>query len=121
MTKKITFDNDNFTLSSGKVLFPLEIAYETFGKLNKDKTNAIFICHALTGEQYVSEINPITKKPGWWDILVGTKKPIDTSKYFVVFCSNLKCNFYFCTTTINRINQLIFTNHSKWFTKQTKT
>ena len=41
MTKKITFDNDNFTLSSGKVLFPLEIAYETFGKLNKDKTNAI--------------------------------------------------------------------------------
>ena len=88
MTKKITFDNDNFTLSSGKVLFPLEIAYETFGKLNKDKTNAIFICHALTGEQYVSEINPITKKPGWWDILVGAKKPIDTSKYFVI-CSNV--------------------------------
>ena len=56
MTKKITFDNDNFTLSSGKVLFPLEIAYETFGKLNKDKTNAIFICHALTGEQVIFPI-----------------------------------------------------------------
>ncbi|MDG2187949.1 MAG: homoserine O-acetyltransferase [Hyphomicrobiales bacterium] len=88
MTKKIAFDSNNFTLSSGKSIFPLEIAYETFGKLNKERTNAILICHALTGEQYVSDINPITKKPGWWDILVGKNKPIDTSKYFII-CPNV--------------------------------
>ena len=88
MTKTINIANSKLKFSSGKSISPLEIAYETYGSLNKEKTNAILICHALTGDQYVSDINPITKKPGWWDILVGKDKPIDTNKYFII-CSNV--------------------------------
>jgi len=88
MTKTINIANSKLKFSSGKSISPLEIAYETYGSLNKEKTNAILICHALTGDQYVSDTNPITKKPGWWDILVGKNKPIDTNKYFII-CSNV--------------------------------
>lgn len=88
MTKTVKYTTNDFSLASGKSISPLEIAYETYGKLNKDKTNAILICHALTGDQYACAINPITKKPGWWDILVGKGKPIDTDKYFII-CSNV--------------------------------
>ena len=75
MTKTVKYTTNDFSLASGKSISPLEIAYETYGKLNKDKTNAVLICHALTGDQYACAINPITKKPGWWDILVGKGKP----------------------------------------------
>ena len=88
MTKIVKYTTNDFSLASGKSISPLEIAYETYGKLNKDKTNAVLICHALTGDQYACAINPITKKPGWWDILVGKGKPIDTDKYFII-CSNV--------------------------------
>ena len=66
--------------------FPL--AYETYGSLNKNKDNAILIFHALTGDQFVSGTNPITKKDGWWVTAVGPGKAIDTNKYFVI-CANV--------------------------------
>ena len=66
--------------------FPL--AYETFGKLNESRDNAILVFHALTGDQFVSGENPITKKEGWWITAVGPGKAIDTDKYFVI-CANV--------------------------------
>ena len=64
------------------------LAYETYGKLNKDKDNAILVFHALTGDQYVGGTNPITNKDGWWVTAVGPGKAIDTNKYFVI-CANV--------------------------------
>lgn len=76
------------SLDSGKVLSPFQIAYETYGALNPARSNAILICHALTGDQYVASRNPITGKPGWWESLVGPGKVIDTGRFFVI-CSNV--------------------------------
>ncbi|WP_434054697.1 MAG: homoserine O-acetyltransferase [Roseibium sp.] len=75
-------------LDSGVKLAPWQIAYETYGALNADKSNAILVCHALTGDQYVASTNPVTGKPGWWELMVGPGKPIDTNHYFVV-CANV--------------------------------
>ncbi|MBE5074779.1 homoserine O-acetyltransferase [Erythrobacteraceae bacterium E2-1 Yellow Sea] len=75
-------------LDSGQVLSGVEIAYETYGELNTDKSNAILICHALTGDQYVASTHPITGKPGWWEAMVGPGKPIDTGR-FQVICANV--------------------------------
>ena len=75
-------------LDCQQFLAPFQIAYETYGELNADKSNAILICHALTGDQYVSSRNPVTAKPGWWEILVGPGKPVDTDRFFVI-CSNI--------------------------------
>ena len=83
-----SFENVNFKLDSGKILSNFKLAYKTYGQLNQNKTNAILVCHALTGDQYVTGINPITNKDGWWPKIVGSKKPIDTDKYFVI-CSNV--------------------------------
>lgn len=69
-------------------LAPFSIAYETYGALNGDKSNAILICHALTADQYVASPHPITGKPGWWDNMVGPGKPIDTDRFYVI-CSNV--------------------------------
>ncbi len=75
-------------LDSGVELSPFQIAYQTYGTLNADRTNAILICHALTGDQHVHNVHPVTKKAGWWDTLVGPGKPVDTDRYFVI-CSNV--------------------------------
>jgi homoserine O-acetyltransferase len=75
-------------LDSGGQLVDLQIAYQTYGTLNSDGTNAILICHALTGDQHVASTNPVTGKPGWWSEMVGPGKPIDTDRYFVI-CSNV--------------------------------
>ncbi len=75
-------------LDCGKVIKDFPIAYETFGSLNEKKDNAILAFHALTGDQFVTGINPITKKDGWWSYAVGPGKAIDTNKYFVI-CSNV--------------------------------
>ncbi|WP_298963909.1 homoserine O-acetyltransferase [uncultured Roseibium sp.] len=75
-------------LDSGVKLGPWQIAYETYGELNADKSNAIVICHALTGDQYVASTNPVTGKPGWWELMVGPGKPVDTDHYFVI-CANV--------------------------------
>ena len=66
----------------------VEIAYETYGALAADKGNAILICHALTGDQYVAGAHPVTGKPGWWDRMVGPGKPIDTDRFHVI-CPNV--------------------------------
>ncbi|MCI0499519.1 MAG: homoserine O-acetyltransferase [Planctomycetales bacterium] len=76
-------------LACGKTLGPIDVAYETYGTLNDQKDNAVLICHALSGNAHVAGCNsPDDRKPGWWDIMVGPGKPIDTSKYFVI-CSNI--------------------------------
>lgn len=76
-------------LESGASLGPLTIAYETCGELNREKSNAILICHALSGDSHVAGYySEKDQKPGWWDIMVGPGKGIDTDKYFVV-CSNI--------------------------------
>ena len=75
-------------LDCGQVLAPLTIAYQTYGQLNATKSNAILICHALTGDQHVANIHPVTGKPGWWITLVGPGRPIDTDRFFVI-CSNV--------------------------------
>lgn len=75
-------------LACGKELQNFPLAYQTYGKLNTEKSNAILICHALTGDQYVASMHPVTHKPGWWERLVGPGRPIDTNRYFVI-CSNM--------------------------------
>ena len=75
-------------LDSGGRIEPLEIAYNTYGRLNADKSNAVLICHALTLDQHVASRHPVTGKPGWWSRMVGPGLPIDTDRYFVI-CSNV--------------------------------
>ncbi|RVQ67541.1 homoserine O-acetyltransferase [Croceicoccus ponticola] len=75
-------------LDSGRTLAGVRVAYETYGSLNADKSNAIVICHALTGDQHVASPHPITGKPGWWIRMVGPGKPIDTDRFFVI-CANV--------------------------------
>ena len=75
-------------LDSGARLSPVEIAYETYGALNADASNAILICHALTGDQHVASPHPITGKPGWWERMIGPGKPVDPARHFIV-CANV--------------------------------
>jgi homoserine O-acetyltransferase len=75
-------------LDSGASLSPFSIAYQTYGALNAAKSNAVLICHALTGDQYVAGPHPVTAKPGWWETVVGPGKPVDTDRYFVI-CPNI--------------------------------
>ncbi|MEQ5787727.1 homoserine O-acetyltransferase [Erythrobacter sp. NFXS35] len=75
-------------LDSGQVLEGAQIAYETYGTLAPDKSNAVLVCHALTGDQYLASPHPITGKPGWWERMVGAGKPIDTNRHFVI-CANV--------------------------------
>lgn len=75
-------------LDCQQLLGPFSIAYKTYGALNAQKSNAILICHALTGDQYVASAHPVTGKAGWWETLVGPGKPVDTNRFFVI-CSNI--------------------------------
>ena len=84
----VNFSNINFKIESGYIFEEFKIAFKTFGKLNEDKSNAILVCHALTGDQFVAGKNPITNRDGWWERMVGANKPIDTNKYFVI-CTNV--------------------------------
>lgn len=75
-------------LDSGAFIAPLEVAYETYGELNAAKSNAILVCHALTGDQHVASNHPITGKPGWWTRAIGEGKPIDPARHFII-CANV--------------------------------
>ena len=81
---------ENFELESGKILKGFEIIYETYGELNHKKSNAILICHALSGHHHAAGYHsPEDQKPGWWDSCIGPGKPIDTNNFFVVSLNNL--------------------------------
>ena len=71
-------------LDSGQILDGVEIGYTTYGALNSDRSNAILLCHALTGDQFVASTNPVTGRPAWWSHMVGPGKPFDTDRYFII-------------------------------------
>ena len=75
-------------LDSGIELSPFQIAYKTYGRLNAARSNAVMICHALTGDQHVANVHPMTGKPGWRETMVGPGRPLDTDKYLII-CSNV--------------------------------
>jgi homoserine O-acetyltransferase/O-succinyltransferase len=75
-------------LDSGVEFGPFTIAYQTYGTLNSERSNAILICHALTGDQYVADPHPITGHPGWWTTLVSPGGVLDTERYFLI-CANV--------------------------------
>jgi homoserine O-acetyltransferase len=79
---------ETLRLDCGRTLGPFTIAYTTYGALNAARSNAILVCHALSGDQFVIGTNPMTGKPGWWETMVGPGKPIDTARFFVI-CANV--------------------------------
>ena len=90
---KIFHCHDELALACGKKLSEFHLVYETYGKLNNKKTNAIFIPHALSGNHHVAgKYHKNDKYAGWWDNMVGPDKPIDTNKYFVIGINNLGGN-----------------------------
>ena len=97
--------NKPLRLDCGQTINNFPIAYETYGELNEKKNNAILVFHALTGDQFAASNNPITNKEGWWSTAVGSKKAIDTDKYFVV-CANVLggCMGSFGPKSINKEN-----------------
>ena len=85
----VTFPaSEPLLLDCGKALSPFTVAYDTAGTLNAAKSNAILICHALTGDQYFLRKHPVTGKDGWWDAMIGPGKSIDTNRFFVI-CANI--------------------------------
>ena len=75
-------------LDAGGALSPFAVAYKTYGALNAAKSNAVLVCHALTGDQHVASQNPVTGRAGWWETMIGPGRPIDTDRFFVI-CSNV--------------------------------
>ncbi len=86
--QKKSFD-EPISLISGRTLPGYELVYETYGELNSDKTNALLICHALSGDHHAAGFYPGDKKPGWWDSCIGPGKPFDTNKFYVVSANNI--------------------------------
>jgi homoserine O-acetyltransferase/O-succinyltransferase len=85
-TQVFTFDA--LKLESGERLGPVTLAYETYGSLNKDKTNAILITHALSGDAHAAGVHEGKEDYGWWDEFIGPGKAFDTDRYFII-CSNI--------------------------------
>ena len=83
----VTFETP-LPLDCGRELAPFTVAYMTYGALNAAKSNAVLICHALTGDQFAASCHPVTGKRGWWDMMIGSGKPIDTDRFFVL-CPNV--------------------------------
>ncbi len=75
-------------LDSGAQLGPITVAYQTYGRLNAARSNTILVVHALTGDQFAGETHPITGKEGWWELLIGPGRPLDTDRYFIL-CANV--------------------------------
>ncbi len=87
-TNKVFFDEPLY-LESGRLLKPFEVVYETYGTLNKDKSNVILITHALTGSHHAAGVYENDRKAGWWNDLIGDGKAVDTTKYFVICMNNI--------------------------------
>ena len=87
-SSKVMHFEEPLLLDCGQSLAPFSQAYQTYGELNADKSNAILVCHALTGDQHVANKHPVTGKPGWWETMVGPGKPDDTNRFFVI-CVNI--------------------------------
>ena len=88
VSEKISFE-DSLTLQSGEILTGFELMTETYGELNSEKTNAVLVCHAFSGNHNAAGIKDGEKKPGWWDEIIGDGKTIDTTKFFVVSLNNI--------------------------------
>ena len=82
------FENDPLPLDAGVALPVWQIAYQTYGTLNADHSNAVLLCHALTGDQHAASRHPVTGRGGWWETLVGPGRPVDTDVFFVI-CANV--------------------------------
>ena len=96
-------------LNSGKTLEGYQLVYETYGMLNKDKSNAVLICHALSGNHHAAGFYKDDKKPGWWDNMIGPEKPIDTNKLYVVAVNNIGgCHGSTGPTSINPIDNKFY-------------
>ncbi len=80
--------DDPLVLESGATLGPVEVAYETYGTLNADRSNAVYVCHALTGDAHAAGHHGDPARRGWWDTMIGPGKPVDTDRFFVI-SSNL--------------------------------
>ncbi len=86
-TKFVTL-HETHTLESSATIKDLTIAYEQYGRMNEDKSNVILVCHALTGDAHLAGYHKGDKKPGWWEIITGQGKALDTTKYCII-CSNV--------------------------------
>ncbi len=80
--------DEELPLECGRSLAPFTIAYQTYGELNAARSNTVLVCHALSGDQFAAGIHPVTGRPGWWQTMIGSGKPIDTDRYFVI-CPNV--------------------------------
>jgi len=90
VVERVYQENKPFILKSGDELPGFRLVYETYGKLNAERSNAVLICHALSGHHHAAGVySEDDKKPGWWDSCIGPNKPIDTNKFFVVSLNNL--------------------------------
>ena len=93
---------DPLYLESGRILEPYDIAYETYGELNEDKSNVVLVCHALSGSHHAAGLYEGDRKPGWWDGLIGEGKAIDTTKFFVI-CTNVIGSCFGSTGPMSRM------------------
>jgi homoserine O-acetyltransferase len=93
--QSVTFEDKVLELKAGGTLSPVTVAYETYGELSPERDNAILVCHALSGDAHAAGYHGTRadEKPGWWDILIGPGKPLDTDRYFVI-CSNFLGSCY---------------------------
>jgi homoserine O-acetyltransferase/O-succinyltransferase len=80
--------DDPITLDCGRDLAPYRIAYQTYGELNAERSNAVLVCHALTADQHAANPHPVTGAEGWWKTMIGAGRPIDTDRFFVI-CANV--------------------------------
>ncbi len=90
VTPRTVHFDESLALDSGRVLPGYTLAYETYGELNADASNAVLVCHALSGNHHAAGYNaPDERKPGWWEACIGPGKPLDTNRFFVVCSNNL--------------------------------
>lgn len=83
-TVRLFFDDQPLVLADGSTLGPVDVAYETYGTLSDARDNAVFVCHALTGDAHAAGYAPGATRPGWWDNLIGPGRPLDTDRFFVI-------------------------------------